>query len=145
MQTTRRTFLQSTAALVGGAAVGLTTSRGFREHGPVEVRTLLFSEDPIVMKARLFSDEFMNVFGIRVIPDKKEVLVEFPLSTIKEVVASPSRTARCTIRVRDTNGTTTDRMPVSVVAKVHDLKIMMGVGKDALPVWMALADVQRVL
>jgi hypothetical protein len=139
--TSRRDFIMGTAAIAAGAAVGLTALKGIRTHSPVEIRTFLFTTDPIVIQSSLYADDRRDVFGIRTFDNGKEACrVEVQLSTVRKSVASSGMTARCHFTTLDEEG------DVSLVAKDGNLTFLFDEpGRPPSPVWMSLADVQRVL
>lgn len=143
---TRRAFIGSTAAVAAGAAVGLTASKGFREHGPVKIQFDFFG--PVVIEGRIFSDERRNIFGVRTFDKGKEMgRFELRLSNVKEIVASPSKTARLLIRGRNKDGKIEGECWTSVIAADGNLTFLVEeeLGKHPSPIWMPLVDVQRVL
>jgi len=147
---TRRTFIQSTGVLAAGATVGgiAFPKREFKEHGPVEIRFCLFDKDPIVIKSTIFSDERRDVFGIRVQGERgpSDVrLFELRLSATKAAVAVPGRVIqKCTATAWNEEGRKEEEF-LDLVAKGGNL-MFAGVGRiEKEPVWMSLADVQRVL
>jgi hypothetical protein len=142
---TRRKFIQGTTAIAAGAAVGLTVSKGIREHAPVEIRTFFLSDDPVVVQGALYADDRRDVFGIRAFDQGKEMARgEFQLSSVREVVASPARIARCHFTIRE-HGRTREG-DLNLVAKDGNLTLLVDEpGRPPSPIWMGLADVRRVL
>jgi hypothetical protein len=142
---TRRKFIQGTTAIAAGAAVGLTVSKGIREHAPVKIRTFFLSDDPIVIRGALYADDRRDVFGIRAFDQGKETArVELRLSSVREVVASPARVARCRVTIR-AHGRTQEG-DLNLVAKDGNLTFLVDEpGRPPSPIWMCLTDVRRVL
>jgi hypothetical protein len=144
---TRRRFVQGTAAIVAGAAVGVTPSKSVRKQAPVEMRMYFFSGDPIVIKGMLYSDERQDRFGIKIYSDdgREELWAELRLSIVRESVASPSKTIRGPVTVRDWHGRTEEHR-LSLIAADGNLTILMDEpGRPPSPAWMPLVDVKRVL
>lgn len=146
----RRTFLQGAAA--GAAAAGLGLLRtSVREFGPVELRALFLWGDPIVMKARLYSDEDAHVFGIRVLNDEGAecARTEMGLDYVRFLVepGGPDRLG-CLLTIRGEKGK----------AEIRRMVMEAGAGRltlfvedddkphgEPLPVWLSLEDVRRVV
>lgn len=142
----RRAFIGSSAAIAAGAAVGLTASQDIRRYGPVEVRTYFLSKDPVVIQGAIFSDERRDAFRFSILHEGKEAAcAELRLSNVRAAVASPSKTTRCHVTTWNKNGYI-DEDDVNLIAKDGNLTVLVDepVGPPS-PIWISLADVQRVL
>lgn len=146
---TRRTFIQGAGALAAGAATGgiALQKPEIKEHGLVEIRFCLFDKDPIVVKTMIFSDEQRDVFGIRVLGERGACdmsLAELRLSSVKAALADPGRIQRCLMHTWSAEGKE-DKGLLDLVAKDGNLLVAGSGELEKGPVWMSLADVQRVL
>lgn len=144
---TRRAFIRSTAALAAGAAVGVTAFRGIRRHGPVEIRTYLFSEDPIVVQGELSSDESRDLFRVHVLNEegKETCIAQMPLSGVRMAVESRTNSRQKVICLC-LEEKRMARLPLAVVVEGDKVTFLVEEPKgDPTPVWMDLADVRRVL
>ncbi len=142
---TRRTFMVSAGAVVAATGTtGITVLKPeITEHGLVDIR---FSEKPTVIKAAIFSDKRRDVFGIRILEKRGPSdirLAELPLSVVRAVVGVPGPSARCSLTTWTPDGKKEELLDL----KVKDTDLMLAsVGQlETSPVWMALADVKRVL
>lgn len=111
METTRRGFVKSAALLAAGAGIGLPIIAGGPRRVLTEVRMILFSKDPIVIKAAIHADEAANIFAI----DMPSVKARMPLSDVRDamlywdrafnaVLTTPEETRRVAVRAyRDTD------------------------------------------
>lgn len=142
----RRDFIRSTATLAAGAAVGEMIWKGIKEHGPVEIRTYFFSKDPIVIKGALFSDEHRNVFGVRIFDKNGETAVaEMPLSAVKDAL-SEGTAGRVKVAMAHVIDGKRKAGFVDIIVKDGNFTFLIAEpGHDPLPVWLKLADVQRVV
>ena len=147
MKLTRRTFLQNTAALAGGAAAGLLASNGIRKYGPVEIRTYFLSNDPLVIKGALFADDRKDVFGIRAFDEHggQMCLIEMPLHDMKKIIDRRSSNSKVIVLIVDEHGKK-DLAPLAVTVEHGNLTFFVNEeGEKPSPVWLRLSDVQRVL
>lgn len=146
MKVTRRAFIGSTATLAVGAAAGIAAFKGFRRHGPIELRTYLFSKDPIVIQGDLSSDERRDVFRVHVKDDRgKEMCVaEMSLSGVRKAVDSWSGRGKVICLCIEEKRT----FPLPLAIVVEDGQVTFLVeepGREPAPFWMRLVDVRRVL
>jgi hypothetical protein len=142
---TRRKFIRGTIVMAAGAAAGLTAYKGFREHGPVDIKFYLFSKDPVVVKSSLFSDERRDIFGMRMLEAGHWLpafQVEMPLSRIRRILSSAYRGGACPVTVYYRGGRT-ER--TSMVVAAESEKFTVRFDPDPTPVWLQLSDVRRVL
>jgi hypothetical protein len=149
---TRRTFIRGTAAIAAGAAAGLTIpkigqadSKGIREYAPVKVWTRFLGPESIVIQGAIYADDRRDVFGIRVFDKGEEFSrAELPFSVVKDVMASPKRIT-CRVSARNEHGKI-ERFIVNMFAHNGNLVLLiLEQNHSSTPVWMSLADVQRVL
>lgn len=145
-RTTRRSFIQNTAALAAGLAIGGIASKGIKEHGPIVIRAYFLTKDPIEIQGALFADEKSGIFGIRVFGDKREdpLLVELGLGAVSEALAAPGRRIRTMAAFKhpmDKNG----EVLLDIVAKDGNLNFTEAEKRYSVPAWIALSDVRKVL
>lgn len=146
---TRRTFIKSTGTLAAAAASGMAlTESGIKEHGIVEIRFRFLAKDPCVVKSTIFTDERRGIFGIRILGNNDPGdarLGEFRLSDIRETVAAPGHVRKGNCAVWDCNGRKKEEALHLLAMDGNLMFAVPGVDIIETPVWMSLADVQRVL
>lgn len=142
---TRRKFIQGTTALVAAAGVGIPISEGLREHGPVDLKFLFFSNEPMIIRGSVFSDEKKDVFGINAFfynTHQKTGTATMSLTRIREIVKSRSSgIVRLSMKNEDGDNEPKD---VLIGSDGQDLTFREGEHEEA-PFWLSTQDVQQVL
>jgi hypothetical protein len=145
---TRRTFIQSAGALAVGATAGgiAFTKPEIKEHGIVEIRFRFFTNEPIVVKSTIFSDEQRGVFGIRFLGERGPLdvrLTELRLADVKGALAAAGRIRKCGITTWNGEGKR-EKVLLELMTKGGNL-LLAAPGQLDDPAWMDLADVRQVL
>ncbi len=145
---TRRTFIQSTAALAAGAAAGgiAFSEYEIKEHGLVDIRASFFGK-PIVIKSTIFSDELRDVFGVRLMGEhgpSDARLAELRLSAVKAALAVPGRIQKSSMTAWNAERGTKEEGFLDLVAKDGDLMIALPGRLENEPAWMSLVDVRQI-
>src|SRR6266404_2639145 len=89
MNTSRRSFMASSATLAAGAALGISPRKSSRTYGPVKLYThFIFFKEPIEIASELFVDEANDLFGIRCFDEKgiRRAVIQTSFLNLKAVL-----------------------------------------------------------
>jgi hypothetical protein len=136
METTRRSFIGNVSLLAAGAGIGIPIAAGGPKRVMTEVRMILFSNDPIAIKAVIHSNEESDIFSI----DMPLVNARMPLSAIRNVLEGQ--------RVCFETALEAEKKTEHLRARAYTRRNMFFIEedkRDAAPCWISLADVRRAV
>ena len=103
MNTSRRSFMASSATLAAGAALGISPRKSSRTYGPVKLYThFIFFKEPIEIASELFVDEANDLFGIRCFDEKgiRRAVIQTSFLNLKAVLRDGQGVQRNTLKNR---------------------------------------------
>ncbi len=136
METTRRSFIGNVSLLAAGAGIGIPIAAGAPKRVITEVKMMLFSKDPIAIKATIHSDEDAGVFMI----DMPDLKARMPLSDVRDVTQYWQRSFNVVL----TSPKETNRLSVRAYVDVDRFCIEEDKA-DSAPCWISLSDVQKAV
>lgn len=139
---TRRTFLEGTAAVVAGAAVGIGSDKKI----DTKLGMYFFGPEPLIFDARLGKDEFSDLLVMEVLHEKGHVVVHLPLASVKRAVATPATAAPAQVRIWKDGilGQRVEEDEIHIIVEKNMLT-MRGPGDEAAPAWLPIEDVLKIV